>query len=226
MSRIVLVRHGQASFWAAEYDQLSPLGIEQSRLLGEHWGAAGLRFARVYTGPRTRQRATCAVATEAHVRTGGSPGPEFVEIPEFDEHHGQTVCAATLPPAPAFDESDEEARRAYLRRFSTTLHDWASGQLAIADVESYSTFRNRVQIAMERVRADVPRGEVAVVFTSGGVIAAAVGGMLRAADLETFALSARIANASTTEFVTTPTRMSLASFNLVSHVPDHLVTLI
>ena len=41
-----------------------------------------------------------------------------------------------------------------------------------------------------------------------------------------FDLSARIANASITEFVTTPTRMSLDSFNLVSHMPDHLVTLI
>ena len=93
-------------------------------------------------------------------------------------------------------------------------------------MESYSLFRHRVQMAMERVRTEVPRGEAAVVFTSGGVIAAAIGGMLRAPDLETFELSARIANASTTEFVPTVFRISLASFNLVSHVPDHLVTLV
>lgn len=50
--------------------------------------------------------------------------------------------------------------------------------------------------------------------------------MLRAPDLETFEISARIANASITEFVSTVSRISLASFNLVSHVPDHLVTLV
>ena len=31
MSRILLVRHGQASFGAADYDNLSPTGHEQSR---------------------------------------------------------------------------------------------------------------------------------------------------------------------------------------------------
>ena len=220
----MLVRHGQASFWSAEYDQLSPLGVEQSRLLGAHWGATGQRFARVYTGPRNRQRDTCAAATDAFARAGGNRLPEAVEVLGFDEHHGQAVCAATL--SPAADENDEAARRAYLRRFSATLRDWAMGEVAIAEVESYSLFRHRVQIAMERVRTEVPRGEEAVVFTSGGVIAAAIGGMLRAPDLETFELSARIANASTTEFVSTVSRMSLASFNLVSHVPDHLVTLV
>ena len=34
MSRILLVRHGQASFGADDYDDLSPTGHEQSRVLG------------------------------------------------------------------------------------------------------------------------------------------------------------------------------------------------
>ena len=34
MSNIYLVRHGQASFGAADYDQLSELGLRQSALLG------------------------------------------------------------------------------------------------------------------------------------------------------------------------------------------------
>ena len=34
MSKILLVRHGQASFGAADYDNLSPTGHEQSRVLG------------------------------------------------------------------------------------------------------------------------------------------------------------------------------------------------
>ena len=35
MSLLLLVRHGQASWGAADYDDLSPLGVEQSALLGK-----------------------------------------------------------------------------------------------------------------------------------------------------------------------------------------------
>ena len=36
MAHIHLIRHGQASFGAADYDQLSDLGHRQSVRLGEH----------------------------------------------------------------------------------------------------------------------------------------------------------------------------------------------
>ena len=35
MSELVLVRHGQASFFSDDYDQLSPLGELQSQTLGQ-----------------------------------------------------------------------------------------------------------------------------------------------------------------------------------------------
>ena len=44
MGSIYLIRHGQASLGAANYDVLSPLGIRQSQLCGEHFGALGLQF--------------------------------------------------------------------------------------------------------------------------------------------------------------------------------------
>jgi broad specificity phosphatase PhoE len=50
MGHLYLVRHGQASLGAADYDQLSPLGQQQSLRLGEHWQAQGLRFDAVITG--------------------------------------------------------------------------------------------------------------------------------------------------------------------------------
>ena len=44
MSRLFLVRHGQASFLSDDYDRLSPLGLEQSRRLGQHWLQAGIEI--------------------------------------------------------------------------------------------------------------------------------------------------------------------------------------
>ena len=56
MAKIYLVRHGQASFGAADYDQLSPLGAQQCELLGQHWRAMGLRFDAVWMGSLKRHR--------------------------------------------------------------------------------------------------------------------------------------------------------------------------
>ena len=70
MSSLALVRHGQASFFAENYDQLSPLGEQQARLLGEYWLRRGVRFDEVYTGPRVRQIETAALAGEAFARAG------------------------------------------------------------------------------------------------------------------------------------------------------------
>ena len=41
---LLLVRHGQASFGAADYDQLSGRGVEQSRRLGDWLADGGHRF--------------------------------------------------------------------------------------------------------------------------------------------------------------------------------------
>ena len=54
MSKILLVRHGQASFGAADYDNLSPTGHEQSRVLGEALAARGLTADVVVAGEMRR----------------------------------------------------------------------------------------------------------------------------------------------------------------------------
>ena len=50
MGTLYLVRHGQASFGADDYDQLSPLGLQQAQRLGAHWLAHGQRFDTVLMG--------------------------------------------------------------------------------------------------------------------------------------------------------------------------------
>ena len=50
VSVLLLVRHGQASWGADDYDRLSPLGEEQSRLLGAALAARGVRPDLVVRG--------------------------------------------------------------------------------------------------------------------------------------------------------------------------------
>jgi len=70
MSVLTLVRHAQASFHAADYDALSPLGREQARLLGEYWARRGIDFDEVYCGPRVRQRHTAEIVGAAVTQAG------------------------------------------------------------------------------------------------------------------------------------------------------------
>ncbi|MDE2077727.1 MAG: histidine phosphatase family protein, partial [Burkholderiales bacterium] len=65
MGAIYLIRHGQASFGASNYDQLSELGHQQARVLGE---ALLPRLARVdaaVTGTLQRHQATASSCLEA-----------------------------------------------------------------------------------------------------------------------------------------------------------------
>ncbi|MEP6966362.1 MAG: histidine phosphatase family protein, partial [Polaromonas sp.] len=55
MGILYLVRHGQASFGADNYDLLSPLGRQQSVRLGEYFKSKGLHFDAAFTGTLNRQ---------------------------------------------------------------------------------------------------------------------------------------------------------------------------
>ena len=57
MATVYLVRHGQASFGKANYDQLSPTGWEQGRVLGR-WLANRLAPGAFFRGNLERHRDT------------------------------------------------------------------------------------------------------------------------------------------------------------------------
>ena len=58
MGTLYLVRHGQASFGAENYDQLSELGHRQSHRLGEYLASRGLQFSATIRGSLKRQADT------------------------------------------------------------------------------------------------------------------------------------------------------------------------
>ena len=60
MGILYLVRHGQASFGANDYDVLSSTGREQSVRLGEYFKYKGVSFDAALTGSLNRQIQTFA----------------------------------------------------------------------------------------------------------------------------------------------------------------------
>jgi broad specificity phosphatase PhoE len=59
VGNLYLIRHGQASFGADDYDVLSPAGVRQSQALGEHLPNLG-RLDRCVAGDLRRQQDTAA----------------------------------------------------------------------------------------------------------------------------------------------------------------------
>src|SRR6267142_1114765 len=74
LGQIYLVRHGQASFGAEDYDELSDLGAQQSRLLGGWLARLGQPLTCVVTGSLKRHRQTadaCMAAVPASLKSEG-----------------------------------------------------------------------------------------------------------------------------------------------------------
>jgi broad specificity phosphatase PhoE len=170
MSRILLVRHGQASFGAADYDNLSPTGHEQSRVLGAALAARGLSADVVVAGEMKRHAQTAAGVlegsgwdAEVHVDGGWN---------EFD--HVQVLAVHDQPTT----VEGESEKAAFQRWFEEATLRWTSGDHDEHYDESFSAFTSRVEAAMARLVDTVPAKGTAVVLTSGGPIAWAAASLL------------------------------------------------
>ena len=107
MSVLTLVRHGQASYMAEDYDRLSALGEEQARKLGEFWVRHRIQFDLCFHGPAKRHKQTLEIASQ-HVRQAGLSWPESQAVPELDEFDAFRMMQLLTP---KLVESDPEMRR-------------------------------------------------------------------------------------------------------------------
>ena len=231
MSSLVLVRHGQASFFADDYDQLSPLGEEQSRHLARYWIERGVTFDEVFTGPRARQRRTEELVAETF-REAGNSWPLAETAAEFDEYDLGGITTRLLP---ACIESDErlaalarqhsasteprEKLRNFQAMFEVLMTAWIGLSDTIEGVESWEAFQQRVARGLDRLTRREGRSRRIVVFTSGGFIGAAVQSVLAAPNGAALELNWRVRNTAVSEILFTESRRSLDSFNSVAHLP-------
>jgi broad specificity phosphatase PhoE len=234
MSVLVLARHGQASFFADEYDQLSPMGETQARRLGDYWSTRAEGFDEVYVGPRQRQQQTAALAG-ARYREAGRSWPAPVVLEELDEYDLGGLLDRLVPVLaerdPAFaglvgayrsSTGEHDRARSFQAMFEALLTCWqAEAPDADVDViESWTAFRRRVQRGLERITNRPGRGRRVVAFTSGGFIGTAVGLVLAVPDRTCLELNWRLRNGSLTHLVFSSGRLTLDDFNTLPHLND------
>lgn len=170
MSRIFLVRHGQASFGAADYDNLSPTGHEQSRVLGAALAARGIVADVIVAGEMRRH-----AQTAAGLLHGAGWTADVAVDAGWNEFDHLQVLAVHDQPATIRGESEKAA---FQRWFEEATLRWVSGEHDDRYDESFATFTSRVDAALARLVDELPRKGTAVVPTSGGPIAWAASSLL------------------------------------------------
>jgi broad specificity phosphatase PhoE len=232
MSSLALVRHGQASFFAENYDQLSPLGEQQARLLGEYWVERGVRFDEVYTGPRARQIETAALAGEAFARAG-LPWPEPQLMPELDEHQVDRLIkldiAGIIDRHPHIEplhaayrtaEAPRDRHRTFQLMFEQVVMLWVQEKIACDGVESWPAFKDRVHSGLRKITGAGGSGRNVAAFTSVGAITVSVQLATGCGDRAAFDMGWRVRNCTVTELVFSGDRLTIDGFNAFPHLED------
>lgn len=206
MGAVYLVRHGQASFGAADYDKLSALGVRQSEVFGAALRARGVRFTRVLSGSLRRQRHTAEAAQAA----AGLELP--CEVDERWNEYDHFGVVTQHGPAAA----DTGSSREFQRTLDAALRVWIEQEAACP--ETWKGFRERVEQACRELIDGLGRGENALVFTSGGVIAVLCSGLLDGST-ETFVALNRVGvNTGVSKLVSGRSGVSLISYNDHAHL--------
>ncbi len=211
MGRILVVRHGQASFGAEDYDVLSATGEEQARTLGRFLSRppAGLAPDLVVHGSLVRQRRTAELVAE--VAGWEAPVREDRRWNELD----QLAQFAAIDQMP--DESDGDA---FQRWYEVAMARWSGREHDDDYTESYRAFHDRAAAALDAV-ADA--GTV-VAVSSGGPICALVTRLLDAGPPTYARLLPTTVNTGVTRVVSGRRGLTLVSFNDHSHLPGELLT--
>lgn len=216
MAVIYLIRHGQASWGKADYDDLSATGIAQSQHLG---GVLLKRIGRpdmIVAGNMRRHKQTAE-----HVLTHMGLSAEWRIDPGWNEYDHQELIIRQNPKykSRAYMMADLartlKPKEAFQSFFEKALDRWVSGVHDDEYRESWPMFRRRIDDSLNSIVND--QADSAMVFTSGGAISATVKRLWNMPDSEWRKLNRVVTNASVTKIVVGRRGMHLSTFNDHGH---------
>lgn len=214
MPTVLLVRHGQASFGAADYDVLSDLGRRQAEIVAASLAERGYRPARLVGGTLRRQRETAAAFDAL-----GAPALEVdgrwdeYDLDEVFTHHGGSALRLD-----SGGGGETTTNRGFQAALEPAIADWIEHAERSPAAQTWPQFAGAGSGALADLAASLGQGETAVVVTSGGTIAGVVGTLLGAPS-ETFAsLNRTLVNSSVTKLAIGSTGINVVSYNDHSHL--------
>jgi len=210
MSTLYLVRHAQASFGAADYDQLSELGLRQSQQLGRYFSVRGMAFDAVLTGTLRRHAQTLAGINEGlQSQLSATPWPGL------NEYDSEAVIAA-IHPEPLERPTTPELYRHHFRLLRQGLAAWMTRRVQPAGMPSWKDFQQGVIDALTSIRQS--GADNVLLVSSGGPIACAIAHVLATPPEATVELNMRLRNTSVSELTFTPRHFALSTYNTLGHL--------
>lgn len=228
MGMVLLVRHGQASFGAADYDVLSDAGVTQALTLGHALAASEKPPTMVLSGSMRRQRETA----ETMVRAARWSVPLQTDA-RWDEFDHLAVIAAysdLRPDERAALDAGTMDRRAFQELFEKATGRWTSANHDQDYAETFALFTRRVRAALAAACRAADQGSTVVVVSSGGAIAAAAAMLVDVSDdPHRLAgpwqrLNTVVVNSSVSRVVVGSTGARLLTLNEHAHLPADQVT--
>jgi broad specificity phosphatase PhoE len=222
MSKIYMFRHGQASFGQDNYDQLSPTGYRQARLVAEHLRDLGITFDAVYTGALARQKQTFQSMADVFIEND-DPLPTPVETADLNEYNSTGVWQHYYPaiihdnPELELDETRlKQNPKQFQHVFARIVQRWITDPCDPPGIESWRAFRSRIGAGLNTIMRQEGSGKNVMIFTSAGPVATAVQMATGMPDDRCIGISWQVLNASTTRFRYNTNELTLVGFNDVS----------
>lgn len=210
MAELYLVRHGQASFGADDYDQLSLLGRQQGQLLGEYFAEREIVFDHVLLGTMNRHRQTVEAIFQGSTEFASLKEHRGLNEYDFgalfdglgDEHRELQLLA-------------KKGKKDFYRALRQVLLLWMEDRIEGPIPETWSEFQQRVTDAKNHIQG--LKGQRILAVSSGGVIAAMAQQTLGAPKTAVMALNMQINNCSFCRYFFNTESFHLATFNSIPY---------
>jgi broad specificity phosphatase PhoE len=213
VSEFYLVRHGQASFGAKNYDKLSQLGHQQARWLGEYFTARDITFSQAFMGDMVRHRET----TEGIL--DGLLQPPVVSVDTgFNEFNFKNIGDSYLALNPQSSLPKNPKPADFYRLLKLAMHAWSQDLLPNETLdESWQDFKNRVLRVLNLV-CDQNSDKPILIVSSGGAISMLMSLVLGLDAKQVRELNMQIRNTSISHFFFNKNNIRLSSFNNIPHL--------
>jgi broad specificity phosphatase PhoE len=214
---VLLVRHAQASFGSADYDVLSPLGVEQANVLASALVRRNLNVTRIVAGTARRQR-------ESGEPLAIARGLEIEVDERWNEYETDEVLAHHAREAVSLEGTGAGGGEITSRAFQLVLDDalraWVEAGAETAAAQTWPAFLASRTAALDDFAAGLGSGETGIAFTSGGVLGA-IGAHLLGEHADLFPrLNKVVVNSGVTKLVIGRGGTSLIAFNEHGHLDE------
>jgi broad specificity phosphatase PhoE len=205
-----LIRHAQASFGAADYDNLSELGHRQSAALGAALKHQGVTPDVVFIGAQKRHRQTWE-GIESALQTELTP----IVVPGWNEFDFGGLLEARYANRDDKPAGLHDDRKTHFRILRDTVIEWQNSEIDNPP-ESFATFTDRVREARAIVAASGAKTPLAV--SSGGAIGRTIADVLDAPAEQMILLQLQVKNCAVARLVMAKSHTWLNGFNDTPHI--------